>query len=763
MSFVWSERAWLWPGVGLLAALAVLVFVSYATLRGLPWRIRAACIGLKTLGFAALIFFLLDPGRFRATPKPGSNFFVVLADTSSSLRIKDEVSGRTRADLLGDVTKNEKWGRTLEDRFTVQRFSFDTRLRPRENFAALQFDGARTSLGAALHQIAQRYRDRPLAGVLVLTDGSITDSLPDGRDLPPVYPVILREERSPADLAVESVQVRSVVFEDTPLLIDVSLRAHGLKGRFVKVRLLDGRGRVAAEETRRPTQDDEVVAVRFTTRPEEASPVFYRVEAALEGGSDAIAENNAWLVAANRDDAPRRLLYVGGRPNWEHKFLQRALSGDPALKMASLIRVARKTAKWDFANRYGEVNPIFEGFAKEDEAEKPDESVFIRLQTADAKELQGGFPRAADELFGYETIIIDDAESELFTPDQMRLLHDYVSNRGGSLLMLGGRDSLEDGHYTRTPLGEILPVYLEKPVSPAGGGQFRFELTKEGMLQPWMRLHSQEGGEEKRLAEMPPFLVLNELQGLKPGAVLLAKADTETGKAWPGMAVQRFGHGRTAVIAFGDLWRWGMQNAGAREQLDKMWRQIVRGLLADVPRRATLEAKADPAASDQTTLLSLRVLGKDFHPAANPNIQLRVQSPDGKWTGAETQPGADPAEWVARVNDAAEGAWRAEAVVTDPQDNFSTKLATGWTRNPASEEFRKLQPDTGALASLAQATGGRLVEASKLAEWAAEMEKKPVPVMETQTVPLWHNAFFLLAAVALFSGEWALRRWKGLA
>ena len=41
-----------------------------------------------------------------------------------------------------------------------------------------------------------------------------------------------------------------------------------------------------------------------------------------------------------------------------------------------------------------------------------------------------------------------------------------MGRRGGGLLMLGGPDSFADGKYDRTPVGEILPVYLNRP---AGG------------------------------------------------------------------------------------------------------------------------------------------------------------------------------------------------------------------------------------------------------------------------------------------------------
>ena len=47
-----------------------------------------------------------------------------------------------------------------------------------------------------------------------------------------------------------------------------------------------------------------------------------------------------------------------------------------------------------------------------------------------------------------------------------------MSRRGGGLLMLGGPDSFADGKYDRTPVGELLPVYLNRP-HPAPDGEQR--------------------------------------------------------------------------------------------------------------------------------------------------------------------------------------------------------------------------------------------------------------------------------------------------
>ena len=56
-------------------------------------------------------------------------------------------------------------------------------------------------------------------------------------------------------------------------------------------------------------------------------------------------------------------------------------------------------------------------------------------------ELRDGFPKTADELYRYHAIVLDDLEAGFFTPDQLTLLRNFVSQRGGGLLMLGGPDS----------------------------------------------------------------------------------------------------------------------------------------------------------------------------------------------------------------------------------------------------------------------------------------------------------------------------------
>ena len=177
-----------------------------------------------------------------------------------------------------------------------------------------------------------------------------------------------------------------------------------------------------------------------------------------------LANNTRMRGAVDRSGGPYRILYVSGRPNWEFKFLRRAVEEDKELELVGLIRIARREPKFDFRGRAGEAsNPLFRGFDKKnEETERYDQPVLVRLNARDESELRGGFPKVPEELFAYHAVIIDDLEAQFFTADQLALLQRFVSERGGGFLMLGGQESFQQGKYQRTPVGDMLPVYLDQ-------------------------------------------------------------------------------------------------------------------------------------------------------------------------------------------------------------------------------------------------------------------------------------------------------------
>src|SRR5207237_251064 len=140
--------------------------------------------------------------------------------------------------------------------------------------------------------------------------------------------------------------------------------------------------------------------------------------------------------------------------------------------------------------------------------------------------------------------------------------------------------------------------------------EYRLVLTREGWLQPWVRMRKTEDDEQQRLASMPAFHTLSQAGGIKPGAVVLAEVRDSADRTAPALVVQRFGKGRVATLLIADLWRWGLRRAEPEQNdLDRAWRQTVRWLVADVPGRVDIFTR--PRADSTAPAVELRVQVRD--------------------------------------------------------------------------------------------------------------------------------------------------------
>jgi uncharacterized membrane protein len=790
-SLTFSGWNWLWPvvAVGVVAAL-VLVW-SYRAAAGFP--LRWVCLGLKALGVAALALCLLEPLWLGQRARPGANLFAVLADNSQGLQVRDRGETLRRGDVLRSLLDPlvSPWQSSLATTFDVRRYIFDTRLQSTKDFTELKFDGRATALSAALRTVAERFQSRPLAGVLLFTDGNATDLagavVPELRGLPPIYPVVLGRRDTIHDVAVQQVSVGQSSFEDAPVTLQADVTTTGFRGRPITARLVDRTGKTVQEQTATARADGEALAFRFRLKPEQPGLSFYqvRVSAPNEGvppgaaqeikTEEATLANNTRVFAVDRGQGPFRVLYVSGRPNWEFKFLNRAVQIDEQVQLVGLIRVAKREPKFDFRGRAGETsNPLFRGFGSQspDEVQRYDQPVLVRLNTRDEIELRAGFPRTPEELYGYHAVILDDLEAEFFSPDQAMLLQKFVSERGGGVLMLGGMECFREGKYLRTPIGDMLPVYLDLDEGSADPpGKVQFQLAREGWLQPWARLRDNESDERARLDGMPPFEVFNRVRALKPGASVIAAVRDEKGNELPALAVQRFGRGRTGALMVGDFWRWGMKDAASHEDMDRAWRQLVRWLIADVPLRVQTAAEPIPADANGAVRVQVRVRDEKFQPVDDAVVTVEVEPVVFAGTagaaGAAIKLSAEPAlsepglyeiTYVPRQT----GGFKASATVKNQAGADLGRGEAGWSTDLAAEEFRSLVPNVALLEDIARQTGGQVVAAEELDKFVRRLPELRAPVMETWSYPAWHTPLMFGFALACLLAEWGLRRWKGL-
>lgn len=774
-SIIIGGREWIAPAIVFGVIAGVLIVARYSAAL-LDTRTRWLAALLKGIALATLALCLLEPLWSGQRARPGANLFAILADNSQSLSIRDpkatESRGRELKKLLTE--ENAPWQIRLSQDFDVRRYVFDSRLQSVPDFSQLDFDGPRTNLNAVLASLKDRFRDRPLAGVLLLTDGITMDAGSIDLDLaglPAIYPVICGTGQGHRDLAISHVTVSTTAFEDAPVTVQADVTQIGLPEAKVTATLLDEGGAQIKQETLVFNRESAPLAFRFQFRPAKPGLSFYEVKIATDSltpDKESTADNNRRLVSVDRGSGPYRVLYLTGRPNWEFKFLNRAIESDEQIKLTSLIRVAKREPKFDWRSREGEAtNPLFRGFDRtNEETERYDQPVLVRLNTRDPNEFRSGFPKKAEDLYPFLAVVIDDLEAGFFSADQLAMLEKFVSERGGGLLMLGGSDSFRQGNYERTPVGRMLPLYLdatEFTPSPAG---YRLALTRDGWLQPWARLRSTETEEQQRLKELPSFHTINRAGNLKPGATVIADVLDAAGQRYPALAVQRFGRGRCAALLIGDLWRWQLDRTDAqreRDDLGKAWRQTLRWLIADVPERIELRVVSQDETGQPLTRLEARIRTSEFQPQDNAAVNVSLKLPDGS-TVSQT---ADPSSHEAGLYESMfasrlPGRYRASVDVSDAEGKALGKAETGWVSDPGAEEFQRVDPNTELLDSLARKTGGEVISADHLESFVRSLPTRQAPLTESYTTPLWHQPWILALIVACLCGEWALRRYRGL-
>ena len=523
---------------------------------------------------------------------------------------------------------------------------------------------------------------------------------------------------------------------------------------------------VVKEKTLPVDKSSTKLTFRFQVRPAASGILFYRVNiTSSDGKNEATRANNSRVVIVDRGDGPYRVLYVSGRANWEFKFLKRALEEDEQVDLVGLVRIAKKEPKFAFKGRAGEgSNPLFRGFGKDNQdTEDYDKPVLIRLNTRDANELKTGFPTEAEELYQYSAVIVDDLESKFFRASQHSLLHKYVSERGGGLLMLGGQESFRQGKYERTPIGDLLPVYFDRPADVTALHDLRLTLTRDGWLQPWVRLRDNESDERRRLTEMTEFISLNRVRGKKPGANVLATVHVKGDSTQhPALVTHKLGRGRVAAILLGDIWRWGLKDAAQHEDMDKAWRQMIRWLVADVPERTKLTVRQAADANGRMLVTTIR--DKKFQPLDNAQVSINIrQIGNTNSIPLRAEPVADQAgvyqtQFIPRAN----GGFLAEAVVRDESGKLLGRTQAGWATDFAAAEYRSLSPNRPLLEAIANKTGGQVISLDELDEFAAQLPAQRAHFMEDHHFPIWHQSIVFLLALTCLVSEWFIRRRKGL-
>ena len=729
-----------------LGALALIV-LTYRRLRGVSTLDRALLGTWRALAIAIVLACLLRPMLVLSTAVAQRNVLAVLLDDSRSMRLAD-VDGATRTSAMQRTFDDSSTlVRGLSKKFAVRVFRFAADAAPLGGSTALTASGSRTDLAAALDAVREELAGMPLAGVIVATDGADNG----GSDLAaslqalemrrvPVHTVGIGEERFARDLAVSEVTAPPSVLAGATVLLDVALGVRGAGGDRTTLSV-EANGRiVASEDIRIPVRGD-VVRTRLRVPP--LAPGTYQLSVRAKAlGGERVSENNVFHTMLEVRQGPVRVLYLEGEPRPEFAFLRRAVAADSALQVVGLVRTAQHK--------------------------------FLRLGVRDSLELLRGFPTRREELFQFRAVVLGSIESSFFTGEQLRMLSDFVSQRGGTLLALGGRSALAEGGFAETPMAEALPVALAR--APADSAAPAVELavhpTAAGRVHAALRLRDTDGASAARWDSLPPLTSVNHLGSLRAGATTLltgrsarAAGGDADGAEVPLLAFQRYGRGMGVVFGVQDSWLWRMHASMAVDDATHatLWRQLLRWMVEGVPEQVDITAAPMRVGPGEPVTLRARVVDSTFVPVSGASVVARVTTPTGAIVEVPMERSLrDEGSYTARFVAPERGTYALAAVANVGRDTLRSAPGA-MLADDGGADVEQAELRTPLLRRIADETGGRyypLADANKLIDDVTYTESG---VTQRDARDLWDAPIVFFVLVLLLGLEWAWRRRRGLA
>ena len=746
--------------VAIAALIGVPAVLTYTRVRGKSSRRDRLVLGALRVGaILLLVACLFRPMLLLSAAVPQRNYVGVLIDDSRSMQIAD-VAGKPRSDFIRQRFSAESaLVKALGDRFQLRYFRFGGDAQRIARPDDVTFSAANTHLGDAVQRVREELGSVPLSGLVLLSDGADNARTPIADELNslrarsvPVFAVGLGREHFDKDIEIRRVQAPRSALKGSSLVVDLQVRQRGFDGAKVPL-LVEDDGRVIdRQEITLPDGSDAApIRVHVSANDPGARSLSFRIP--VQPG-EMVAQNNVQQALVVVRNGREKILYIEGSPRSELVFVRRAMAADSNLQLVTMVRTA--------------------------------DNKFLRIDVDSAEELAGGFPKTREELFRYRAVIVGDIEASFFTRDQLAMLSDFVSVRGGGLLLLGGRHAFAEGGYAGTPLAEAMPVEVEGDAVPDSLTFFAdlaVTVTPPGASSAALQVAPTEEASLAKWKELPTVTTVNRIRRLKPGAVALltgkvpddgkagAPGETVRNYEQPVLAYQRYGRGLSVALPIQDSWLWKMDFDVAPEDMAfaTFWRQLLRWVTSDVPGRVELTVQNDQLAPREPVTLRAQVADAGFTKLNDARVTAHVIAPSGAtrdvpmdWAvdrDGEYRATFTPEEqgrYTIRVDASSAAARGAVATVTGT-DSAYLQVA------PRETEFFDAEMRGTLLRRIADETGGRFYTPASVSTLPEDLAMSKRGITVVNQMDLWDMPIVFMLLIGLVSAEWGYRKKRGLA
>lgn len=713
---------------------------------GLYWHMRQRHVVLSTLRstliwlaqtalIALVLFMLWHPAISVARLRPQQNVVAVLVDHSRSMGIADD--GKQRLQSAEDLLNNELLPE-LNKKFQVRLYEFGKDAVRIDQARNLQADDNATRIGDSLKHIAAEAGTMPLGAIVLMTDGGDNTGGVDRETIAqlkqlrvPVHTIGFGPDHFSKDIEVEDVAVPARALPGSRLIARVAFRQHGYAGEKVRLMVRENGHPLAQQEITLKPDAEQSEAVLFDSGAAGAHNFQIGIDP-MPGEENT--QNNAVVRLVNVTDKKMRILYLEGEPRWDFKFIRRAImdTDDKSVEIVSILRTTQN--KTYTQSTSGVANP---------------------------HELADGFPTKPEDLFAFDGLMFGSVEASYFTPAQQQAIRDFADRRGGGVLFTAGRYALSDGGYGATPMAEMMPLRLvgEKTFVRNFADTALTEAGRESVITRLVEGRDANIARWKKMPQVANYAVVGEK---KPGAVVLMNVAEPNHRPTPLLAVENYGHGRTALLATEGTWRWKMLQDHTDLTDYTFWKQLLHWLVAETPGPVVASTAHQVLSDDTQVPLRAVVRDKTYQPVPGASVEATITRPDAAQSVVEMKPDPlEPGTYTAEYSADKAGAYVAEIVARQDKTELGRDALTFRREDGVAENFGAAQ-NKDLLEKLSSDTDGNYYTPSKAKRLPDEIAVSEAGITAHDNLDIWDMPILFLLVIAIRGGEWLLRRRWGV-
>ena len=712
---------WVVASLATVALLGITVALLRRYRNGALWQL--VVIGALQAGMIAVaVMVLMQPAIESNHLRQGENSLALVLDGSQSMQNGMPVSRFDAAiENLNSVVDS-----SVSNDFDMRRFLLSDDATSVDGFVDPEATGSETSIFTSILTVLQEGRNRSLAAIILGSDGIDTAGGMSSEQLAeiaaygvPVHTIGVGRDTMPEDIELTQVVLPDSALPSSTIPVRVSIRHDAAVDSRVKV--YDGDNLLASVAVELPSEESTTTTWIDVLLGDEG---YHQLQFSIEGSDDEPElRNNHQSQLVKVEQQKYRILYYEGEPRWEYKFLRLAIANDGETSFASLLRVSPNK--------------------------------FYRQGLDSAEQLETGFPETRDELFAYDALIIGSVEAASFSSEQLDNIRAFVSDRGGSLLMLAGTRGLGNGGWGQSTIADLLPAKLpDSSIDSFVREQVTPALTPQGAATQMLRFADTDDENQRLWEGLPDVADYQRTGDLKPAATVLLSVDADN-EQQPLLIAQPFGRGHSYILATGGTWRWQMSLPVEDQRHEQFWRQFLRALVSSAPTRTSLTAD-----SRDGSTIELRAEFRDaaFNPVDNLRVMAVASHESGaSWTVNMQPSDNDPGVFVAETTPTASGTLYFEAIATRDDDVIDV-IRTNIYSESEQKEYFNIRRNSALLKRLSEATGGQYFESGELDALPDLLRYKSAGITEKIVRPVWDMPAIFILLLLLKTGEWLLRR-----